>query len=82
MGNKYDARNMDKRVDRDKKHLLRANKELAEMIDRDSKDITINVIQDAPNSYKDEYVVIFKLKHQMTPIQFQTLLSNKLRDLF
>lgn len=79
--NKYDSRNKDKRFDRNKHHILRANDELIKMINSASKEVVINVIQDVPDIKKLDYVVLFKLKEPLTPLEFQTLLYQKMRDL-
>ena len=81
MSDKYANRNMERRHNRDNKHFLRANKELSQMLDKSAKDIEISIIQDVPDIKKMDYVVLFKLKTPLTPIEFQTLLSNKLKDL-
>jgi hypothetical protein len=79
--NKYDAMNKERRHIRNEKHFLRGNKELTEMLNIASKDITISIIQNIPDDKRIEYAVLFKLKTPLTPIEFQTLLSNKLKDL-
>lgn len=78
---KYDSRNMERRRNRKDKQIIRGNEELNKMLDIASKDITVNVIHDAPNTKKLDYVVLFTLKQALSPLEFQTLLYNKLRDL-
>lgn len=78
---KYDARNKERRHNRNEKHFLRANQELSDMIYRASKDITISVLHDVPDTARLDYVVLFTLKKPLTPIEFQTLLRNKMSDL-
>lgn len=51
------------------------------MINSASKEVVINVIHDVPDTKKLDYVVLFTLKEPLTPLEFQTLLYQKMRDL-
>lgn len=78
---RYDSINAERRHRRKEQNLLRGSKELSEMIDKSSREMEVMVVQNIPDIKKIDYVVLFKLREPLTPIEFQTLLKNKLGEL-